>query len=119
MKRIALALVLLVSLAAPAWTGFDEGWAAYQRGDYATAIREWRPLAEQGYPPAQLALGESYALGEGVRQDFVQAYLWFSLAAVHGEPAILKFRDMVARKMTPAQIAEAEKLAREWKPKKE
>ncbi len=44
----ALCAGVTLGLTAPAWAGFDEGWAAYNRGDYATALREWRPLAEQG-----------------------------------------------------------------------
>ncbi len=48
MKRIALAAVLLFVLVGPAWAGFDEGSAAYERGDYETALKEYRPLAEQG-----------------------------------------------------------------------
>ncbi len=48
MKRVTAFAVLLVVLAAPAWAGWDEGVAAYDRGDYATAFREMKPLAEQG-----------------------------------------------------------------------
>ncbi len=44
----ALCAGFTLGLTAPAWAGWDEGLAAYQRGDYATAIREWRPLAERG-----------------------------------------------------------------------
>jgi TPR repeat protein len=59
-----------------------------------------------------------YANGHGVPQDYVLAHMWFNLAAATGmvETAAAD-RDMVAAKMTPAQIAEAQKLAREWKPK--
>ncbi len=53
MKRIVSAVVVLFGLAAPAWAGFDEGVAAHKRGDYATALSEWRPLAEQGHARAQ------------------------------------------------------------------
>ena len=45
MKRVTAFAVLLVVLAAPAWADWDEGVAAYDRGDYATALREWRPFA--------------------------------------------------------------------------
>ncbi len=48
MNRVLSAVIVLIGLAAPAWAGFDEGVAAYNRGDYATALREWRPLAKQG-----------------------------------------------------------------------
>ncbi len=63
MKRFLLALVLSCALSAPAWAGFDEGLAAYSRGDYKTALREWRPLAEQGYASAQAILGVMYSEG--------------------------------------------------------
>ena len=53
MRRIIAAVVLMFGLAAPAWAGFDEGMAAYTSGDYATALREWRPVAEQGDAIAQ------------------------------------------------------------------
>ena len=53
MKRLIFTIAILISLAAPAWAGFAEGAAAYLRGDYATALREFRPLAEQGDADAQ------------------------------------------------------------------
>ena len=100
----------------------DEGEAAYDRGDYATAVRLWRPLAEQGYAAAQSNLGVMYAKGQGVSQGYVQAHMWFNLAASRfsaseAEDAVHN-RDLAASKMTPAQLAEAERLAREWKPRK-
>ena len=61
--------------------------------------------------------------GDGVPQDYVQAHMWVNLAASRfavsqvGRERAIKSRDLVAAKMTPAQIAEAQKLAREWKPK--
>ncbi len=65
-----------LGLTAPAWAGFDEAVAAYRRGDYATALREFRPLAEQGNADAQFNLGIMYYTGKGVPQDYVQALLW-------------------------------------------
>ena len=56
--------------------------------------------------------------GRGVAQDYVSALMWFDLAAVDGVSNSAKGRDLVAAKMTPAQIAEAQKLAREWKPRR-
>ncbi len=55
--RVVAIAILLSLLATPAWAGFAEGVAAYERGDYATALREWRPLAEQGDAEAQYNLG--------------------------------------------------------------
>jgi len=58
-----------------------------------------------------------YAMGRGVQDDYVQAYLWFSLAAAQGHDSARNFRDNVlAEWITPAQLAEAQRLAREWKP---
>ncbi len=112
-----------LGLTAPAWAGLDEGVAAFKRGDYATALREWRPLAEQGNAASQALLGGMYGLGRGVPQDYVQAHVWINLAVSNLPPGMnrdraVKSRDLLAKSMTPAQISEAEKLAREWKPKK-
>ena len=57
-----------------------------------------------------------YDNGQGVPQYYVQAHNWYNLAAASGNKDAVKNRDIVAAKMTPAQIAEAEKLVREWKP---
>ncbi len=62
----------------------DEGEAAYDRGDYATAVRLWRPLAEQGVVTAQNNLGVMYEKGEGVPQDYAEAVKWYRLAAEQG-----------------------------------
>ncbi len=111
-----------LGLTAPASAGWDEVMAAYQRGDYATVVRELRPLAEQGHAEAQFNLGFMYYNGRGVPQDYAQAHMWYYLAASTfplGESRMKAFdnRDIVAKRMTPAQISEAQKLAREWKPK--
>ncbi len=107
---------MLVVLAAPAWAGFDEGQAAHQRGDYATALREFRVLAEQGDASAQNNLALMYGDGQGVTQDYVQAHMWFNLAGARGDKEAAKNRDIVAKLMTPAQIAEAQRLAGKWRP---
>ncbi len=137
---------------------YQRGDAAYQRGDYATAIRELRPLAEQGHANAQIILGLMYDNGRGVPQDYakalrwwrkaaeqgnakaqsklgfmyrnglgvpqdyVQAHMWYNLVASRSPPGMdrdraVKNRFIIAQKMTPAQISEAHKLARKWKPK--
>jgi TPR repeat protein len=157
-------LILLISssLAVAAFGGeFEDAVAAYERGDYATAYRLFKPMAEQGHAEAQYNLGGMYAEGRGVPQDygkavkwfrkaaeqghaeaqynlggmyfggrgvpqdFVLAHMWFNLSisspASEGETreATEIIIDLVASKMTPFQIAEAQRLAREWKPKKE
>jgi hypothetical protein len=71
---------------------------------------------------AQYNLGEMYGVGLGVPQDYAQAHMWFNLAASRAEYAATrdtaaKDRDELAAKMTPDQIAEAQRMAREWVPK--
>ena len=89
MRRLALAVVMLVALATPmlaqdAVPTVSEGIAAYERGDYAMALREFRPLAEQGYAGAQNNLGLMYARGRGVPQDYAAAVKWYRKAAEQG-----------------------------------
>ena len=112
---------------------------AYDAGDYATALRLWRPLAERENAfkeSAQIYLGIMYLGGDGVLQDYVKAHMWFNLASSRNRPVppalssedapiweadrelrevAVKMRNLVAAKITPAQIAEAQQMAREWK----
>jgi TPR repeat protein len=75
--RFPIALVLsVICLAASAWADYQAGVDAYNSGNYATALREWRPLAEQGDPRAQFPLGSLYENGNGVPRDFVKARQW-------------------------------------------
>jgi TPR repeat protein len=85
--------------------------------DYAEAAKWARKAAEQGYASAQAYLGIMYWNGQGVPQDAVLAYMWLNLAAAQ-EPGAVGRRDVAASQMTPEQIAEAQRLAREWKPTK-
>ncbi len=107
MKRLVLTIAILIGLAAPAWAGLAEGAAAYLRGDYATALREFRPLAKQGDANAQFNLGLMYDNGQGVPQDYVRAHMWFNLAAsrlplIFDREAAVKGRERIAAEMTPA-----------------
>ena len=114
----AAVVALVVALATPvAAQDYEAGLEAYERGDYAAALGEFRLLAEQHDASAQSALGSMYHFGQGVVRDYVQAHLWWSLAARQGNRAATKARNNVAKSMTPEQIAEAQNLAREWKPK--
>lgn len=193
MKRLLSFLSVLVLLAGvPAIAqssnkSFNQGVAAYQSGDYATALKHWMPLAEKddaeaqrnigimfqqglgvpqsdveaaiwyrraaenGHVRAQQNLGVMYEEGAGVLQDYaeaakwysksaeggnviaklnlgvmfeqglpglpknlVQTHMWYNLAAAQGSADAAKFRDAVAENMTPAQVAEAQRLAQEW-----
>ena len=92
------------------------------RRDHAAAVSWYRRAAWQGHDPAQYALGEAYDQGQGAPQDYVQAHVWFNLAAAEAETAderdkAAKARDVVAGKMTPDQVAVAQRQARRFKPR--
>ena len=117
LKHTLAAIILGLSFAAPMAAGpLEDADAALKRRDYTTAVRLNRPLAEQGDANAQYNLGVFYDNGLGVPQDKVRAYMWFNLSAAQGRDGAAAFRDLIARRMTPAQTAEAQRLAREWKP---
>jgi uncharacterized protein len=84
--------------------------------DNEAAVSWYRKAAEQGLAEAQYNLGVMYANGDGVAQDYAAAHMWFNLAAANRNRNAVKARDIVAAQLTPAQIAEAQKLAREWRP---
>ena len=77
MCRLNLLLILFVCAAVPAVAGpYEDGVVAYAKGDYPTAMRLLRPIAEQGYASAQFNLGVMYDNGEGVTQDYAAALSW-------------------------------------------
>jgi TPR repeat protein len=93
------------------------------RQDYAQAAAWFRKAANQGNLFAQADLGEMYRDGQGVPQDFVRAHMWFNLVASGASEASIRDqavrdRNELAAKMTPAQIAEARRLASGWASKK-
>jgi hypothetical protein len=148
-------MLLLIAAALPALADFQAGLDAFQKGDYMTAAKEWRPLAEDGdpgsqfnlgllyldghgvpqsyaeavtwfrraaeqdYAPAQHNLGAMYGTGQGVKRDYIQAYKWLNLCAAKGNSGCVTQRDLLAKKLKPAQIAEAQRLATEFQPQKE
>ena len=93
----------------------------YARGgqqDYKMAVYYLRLASNKGNDLAQRRLGQMYERGEGVQQDYVKAYMWYSLGSANdGVEAGARLRDALAKRMDTDQIAEAQKLAREWKPK--
>ena len=136
---------------------YDAGLKAAQAGDFQTALKEWKPLADQGHAYAQYNLGVMYAdgdvrqaaagtgvpeddaeaavrwyrlaadqghagaqynlglmyaNGEGVLQDNVTAHMWFNIAGANGAELGRDNREIIERKMTPADISEAQKRAR-------
>ena len=82
--------------------------------DYAEAVKWYRKAAEQGDADAQTNLGYMYGKGRGVLQDYVKAHIWYSLAAAQGGDQAAKNREIVAEKMSPADVSKAQRLAREW-----
>ena len=85
--------------------------------DDAQAVKWYRLAADQGDAMAQANLGTKYANGEGVPRDYVLAYMWWNLGAARGNELGRKNRDLIAPRMTLADISEAQRLSREWKPK--
>jgi TPR repeat protein len=88
MNRLLILPVLLLTLLVgnPAFSAdWKKGLTAYFSGDYATALREWTPLAEQGYAGPQLGLGTMYSKGQGVLQDYKTAVKWYRLGAEQGD----------------------------------
>jgi TPR repeat protein len=186
LPRITATAFLCLLLTNPAWAGFPEALTAWKSGDYATALREfkplahqgntsaqynlgviyangrgvarndveavkwyskaaekgnaqaqyalglmyghgrgvpkdytkaanlWHPLAEAGDHNAQYALGIMYGNGNGVPQDYRHAYKWFNLSATKGHKLAKAARETLAIRMTPADVAEAQKLTRAW-----
>ncbi len=85
MRHAIIAVLLLAALAGTAVAGpFEDAVSAYDRGNYATALRRFRVLAEQGHAKAQFKLGFMYDYGEGVPQDYAEAVKWYRKAAEQG-----------------------------------
>lgn len=85
LRRRVMALSLCITVMMPkANAGLNEGFAALQKGDYATARHEWRPLAVRGNVDAQFCMGVMYNAGQGVTQNFKEAAKWYRLAAAQG-----------------------------------
>lgn len=161
MKHRAASALLLFIIVSLCWgiggcasSSYQKGMKHYRPENAAAAVREVRPLAEQGDAQAQFNLGSLYYQGLGVAQDYQeavkwltkaaeqrhihaevtlggiladgvqgvitknypQALMWFIFAAAQGDVEAVEFRDSLAMKMTPVQITEAQRLAREFKP---
>ena len=139
LRETLIAPLMLIAIAGTAVAGaLEDAYSALNEGDYATALQLFRPLANEGNVAArkavaiindyclkadkgnalaQFTLGFIYEKGLGVPQDYARAHMWFSLAAAQGTKGAAEWRERLAARMSPAQITEAQKLAREWKPK--
>ena len=98
LTAICLTLVLSLGTISAAWSAaFQQGVAAYNSGDYATALREWTPLAKQGDASAQYNLGQMYRRGQGVPKNHKTAVKYYTLAAKQGDAdAQFNLSDMYA-----------------------
>jgi len=124
LKTTLLAVMLLLGSGKVGYVqDLRKGLEAYNRGDYVTALKELKPLAEQGNTDAQFRLGWMYYDGAGVVQDKVYAYMWVNIVALNSvtteyedtvrEIIASNSRRTFAKEMTPPQIEEAQRLARE------
>jgi len=104
-------------LSAPGCADMPRQQDAAQRSDYDTSLEELQSRAEQGYAEAQYNLGFMYRTGQGVPLNYIQAYMWNSLAAAQGLKIAIRDQYVLESFMTPEQLAEAQRLAREWKAK--
>ena len=95
---------------------------AYGHGvtkDEVEAVKWYRKAADQGNNFGQYNLGVMYERGQGVTKDEVEAYKWYLLVGVKGKALVEEDIDLIEKRLTPAQRAEGQRLAREWKPGKE
>jgi TPR repeat protein len=90
---------------------WEDGMAAYNRGDYLPAVRLFLPLAEQGNAKAQSVLGVMYRRGQGVARSSVHAFVWFSRAAARGDKRAKEGLREVSGSMTPEELSQAREMA--------
>ena len=84
MKKLLVCIMFVLLGTQMSAQEIDKGYEAYNDGDYATALKEWKPLAEQGYAFAQYNLGILYEYGNGVPKDYAEAVKWYRLSAEQG-----------------------------------
>ena len=114
MRKLAGGLILAAQIlgSAGALAGpWEDGMAAYNRGDYVPAIRVFRAMAEQGNAKAQSVLGAMYRRGQGVSRSPVRAFLWFSRAAARGDAQAKAELREVSQTMTPEELSQAREMA--------
>ena len=101
------------------WAQFNAGYMCKngegEPQNYKEALKYYYAAAEQGNRLAQYNLGEMYEKGQGISKDEVHALMWYSLAAIRGETQAREARDRITVWMSPDQIAEAQRRAREFK----
>jgi uncharacterized protein len=117
--RLAFGLLLLiVSVGNSSSADPKKAWAAYDAGDFATALQVFNELAALGDSSAQYNLGMMYAFGQGVVQNNVYAHMWWGFAALSGDSDAASYRDFLAKDMSSEDISRAQELARKCVRKK-
>ncbi len=113
LRRSVLSAVFaaMLACAVPALANYEAGQRAWDAGDPAAALAEWRAAADAEDRRAMLALGRLYLQGVCALQDYVGAHTWFNPAASRGAVEAAAERDALAAKMTPAQVAAAQERA--------
>ena len=96
---------------------YDNGEGVVQ--NYKTAVKWYTLAAEQGNASAQYSLGVMYGNGDGVIQDNIYAHMWWNISASNGDKSASKYREIIAKEMTSADISAAQKLARDCVKKKD
>lgn len=96
----------------------EEGDGVVMAKDPADVVKLCRQRAEEGVVNAQYQLSACYQYGHGVAEDYVQAYKWYSLASAQGDKSAENKLPVIEGKMTKEQVAESQRLAREFKPRK-
>src|SRR3954454_4071395 len=113
-RTIAIGALLITQLlgAPAAFAGpWEDGMAAYNRGDYVPAMRLFRRLAEQGNAKAQNVLGVMLRKGKGVPKNPAHAHMWFSLAAKRGDATAKAELRQVSRTLTAQEISQSQEMA--------
>ena len=116
-RRVLLGGPVLAALIIRSVTGvfagpFEDGMAAYNRGDYVPASAVFRALSEQGNAEAQVLLGVMYRRGQGVKRSSARAYLWLSRAASRGNARAKTELREVSQGMTAEELAKAREIAK-------
>jgi len=117
MKRLVVAGALVAAAQVLGATGalagpWEDGMAAYNRGDYAPAIQLFRPLARGGNARAQAAIGAMYRRGQGVAKSSAHAFMWLSLASARGDARAKAEMEEMSRSMSADELARAREMMR-------
>ena len=117
MKKLLIAVMFVLFgsqvLAQDQFADYYNGYQAMKSGNHYEAIKLFRRSAEAGNLQALNSMGVSYEFGKGVLQDNILAHMWYNVASASGNTRSGEFRDYLLKQMTPADISEAQEMARE------